>query len=766
VSDLGISASSISIPPLAPTSASDDPKPDEATDPNLQHNESSGSIGTARTGTSVGGAILSGMGDAYGLYKQHKGVPAPPAFNQIYTPLRALAKGADLPLRILVYAPSLSKSDGVIWDKAALSAKIAASAGDLATEIGLALVTPFNKNYMQLEHVLVVPRRPSPAAPSHGGDIPMRILSRPETIIQFSRPTPGRNPTQLVITGRNQPPASRTLPTQDQSFVRHGIDRMPFTRHAVTATPSSDTLPLIPSDTLPMKAVKGLNYGSNGFGFLSSLVDIYFGAKAIATEKEPLAKTQGALYIASGASGVGATTLATASLADIAGPAAVTTAMGLGVAASLTGGAALGMTLVPLTLGRDNHHRAYKFYNDLAYDTKQLELADKQLTQRTGPSIRDRLLRLNQHYGVEPKTVWLNNNGADLMNEINSPNNTGSGQWKPDAEGDVWSDFQGKYIKIDGIPHQQMSHLDLASEHDGSNSVPAPRTTVRIEGDDAPDKTPQQMQTLGGEPSHYTELGWRRSTQQPWLYKDYGYQTSSWGHYWETSIPASVSAGPLYVAHDAQPHGKDRVVLIEDTRLAPTTPLPNDHYVEDRQFQFNGNDSQMLTARQMGDLLHDKKKILVPAQPGDKVQAEGMKFNVAESEDKKLEDAYREAVYPMSDLPHVRSPDAFERTIATDASARTVVSMPYVRNPVTIIARNPNDVIDLPSMPEADIRITLPPVDPAIDKRQLGLSSGISLRRQTTAGLSTQVYAFPNGKALTVVATDAASAARFARTFA
>ena len=59
------------------------------------------------------------------------------------------------------------------------------------------------------------------------------------------------------------------------------------------------------------------------------------------------------------------------------------------------------------------------------------------------------------------------------------------------------------------------------------------------------------------------------------------------------------------------------------------------------------------------------------------------------------------------------------------------------------------------------MHVTLPAVNPAIDQRQLGLSDGNSLRRQTPSDAPTQVYVFPNGKTLTVQAENAAAAAKF-----
>ncbi|GLQ51571.1 hypothetical protein ACFFJT_15115 [Dyella flava] len=791
MSDTTISAASTFVPPIAPTEQRTDLTASRASDPNLQNKSPSTDLAMARTGTAELSVLTSAAGDSYGLTRQLKGVPAPSVFNQIYTPLRTVTKGIDLPFRIAVYAPSINDRETSTVDKIALITKVATAAADLGTEAGLVWANHFNnKNNMQLEHVLVT--RPAPATPT-AGDIPLREFGHgrvkapitpsnpdPETTPPasangnvhdrtsiptappepdaphlakpqpFDRNAPSRIPTKRFnMTTPGEPFARGSLDIPDPPFIRYGAGRRPVMR---IATP-------VPSSSL--STIKGLNYASNGIGALSSLADIYFGMKAVVTEREPLAKTQGAAFALAGTTGVAATGLGSMSVAEMGGAAAAAAATGLSVVSAGAAAVGLGLNFVPLTHGHDNRRRAYKVHNDLSYDVKQLALADHQLTQRTGQRIRSDLLRLNARYGVEPKTVWLNNNGADLMNEINSPNNTASGQWKPDADGKVWSDFRDKYIRINGTPHQETSSLNLACEHDGVVNVPAPRTTVNIPGDENPDKTPQPIQTPASDASLYTAQGWRHSTQQPWLYKDYGYQTSDWGYYWETSIPASVSAGPLYVAHDAVPEGKDRVVLIEDTRLASTPALPKDHYAETSLFQFNGNDAQLLNEPQIGELIHDKKPVAVPAAPGDRVQVDGMKLNASESHDKQQENAYREAVYPMDSLPHARSPDAFHRTIETDPSARTVVSLPYIRRPVTIIARNPNDVIDLPQMPEADMHVTLPAVDAAIDKRQLGLSDRNSLRRQTASDAPTQVYVFSNGKTLTVQAENAASAARF-----
>jgi hypothetical protein len=777
MSDTIISAAGALVPPIAPTEQRTDPT---ASDSNLQNKSPSTELAMTRTGTAELSVLTSATGDSYGLTRQLKGVPAPPLFNPIYTPLRTVTKGIDLPFRIAVYAPRINDRETSTADKIALITKVATAAADLGTEAGLVWANHFNnKNSMQLEHVLVI--RPAPATPT-AGDIPLQEFGRgrvnasiplsnldPETTTPasangevhdrtptptappepdaphgvkpqpFDRNAPSRIPTKRFnMTTPGEPFARGSLDMPDPPFLRYGADRRPVTR---IATP-------VPSSSL--STIKGLNYASNGIGALSSLADIYFGVKAVVTEREPLAKTQGAAFTLAGTTGLAATGLGAMSVAEIGGTAAATAATGLSIVSAGAAAVGLGLNFVPLTHEHDNRRRAFKVHNDLNYDVKQLELADQQLTQRTGQRIRSDLLRLNARYGVEPKTVWLNNNGADLMNEINSPNNTASGQWKPDADGKAWSDFRDKYIRINGTPHQETSSLNLASEHDGVVNVPAPRTVVNIPGDENPDKKPQPIRTPASDASLYTAQGWRHSTQQPWLYKDYAYQTSNWGHYWETSMPASVSAGPLYVAHDAVPEGKDRVVLIEDTRLASTPALPNDHYAETSLFQFNGNDAQLLNDPQIGELVHNRKPLTVPAAPGDKVQVDGMKLNASESHDKQQENAYREAVYPMDSLPHARSPDGFNRTIETDPSVRTVVSLPYVRHPVKIIAKHPNDVIDLSSMPEADIEITLPPVDPALDNRRLGLYEGARLPSGTSDDGQTQVFFFPNGKTLTV----------------
>jgi hypothetical protein len=766
--DTNVSATGAMLTPIAPIEHAADLKTCQAKDPKLHSTAPPSEHAISRIGTASSSALTSLLGDGYALIKNLRGTKPPQAFDRIYTALRTLPKTADLPLRITVYAYSIGDAKAKPADKAALLIRIGSSSVDLATEYGLLIADKFNKKYTQLEHVLL----PSPRPPADDG-IPMRELPPRQPSPKqatphepFVRADVSRAPLKPP---RTQPPVRNSAyrnpvkPSQKPLASSPGQPHSSGTRPPSTAV--AETVAPHPTTTSSMppvaKVTATLNHIGNVAGAVSSMVDIYFGVNNLANEPDPVGKTQGAFLTLSGAGGLGATTLGSASLLGIGGPAAATTATGLTVVSAAAGLTALGMAAIPVIHGHDNKHRAYKLHNDLMYDVRQLELADKQLTQRTGPHIRSDLERLNQRYGVQPKTVWLNNNGADLMNEINSPNNTSSGQWKPDAHGKIWSDFRGEYIRIGGTPHQATTDLDLASEHDGTRSVPAPRTTVTIAGDEQPDKKPRQVQTQASDPSLYTAQGWRHSKQQPWLHKDYGYQTSNWGSLWETSIPATVSAGPLYVAHDAVPHGKDRVVLVEDTHLASTLPLPKDHYTEDALFALDGHDAQRLTARQVAALQLKGTPAMVPAAVSDHVTLDGMKFNVSASSEKPLEDTYREAVYPMSDKPHVRSPDVFERTIATDPSVRTVVSLPYVRQPVKIIARHPHDVIDLPSMPEANVEITLPRVDPALDKRQLGLYEGVRLSPGTPNNTPTQVFHFPNGKTLTVHAENGSQLRKF-----
>jgi|GEM_PF-2050263 len=763
---LGVHATPASVEPHIPHTIG------KATDPNLQNNGPAPELAHTRVATAITAAAIPLVAESYAFIKHIKGTPTPPVFNKLYTPARITTKAIDLPFRLAVYTPTIAKPNAKTSEKAPLITKAATQIVDLSTEVGLALG---NRSNAQLEHIVVPAQRQSTRSGSQGS-IPMQDLPGQSAIQGTGQNNPAFNnmdpvPSAIPRTAAlDEPPASSVIQRSstpssgapfvrggpgrqpinfvgnlslDQPFIRNGPGRQPvnpvnnlsldqpFIRNAPSRQPVRGPKPILPPSSSATTWVKGLNHVSNAANAVGAAIDIYFGVKAIADDPEPLAKVQGGLFIASGATGIGATLYGSASLLGYGGTAAAAAVPALSAAAAGTGLVAAGITSIPLTHGVDNKHRAYKLHNDLMYDVRQIGLADEQLAQRTGERLKSDLGRLKERYGIKAKTVWLNNNSADLMNEMNSPNNSGSGQWKPDANGNVWSNFQGKYIRIGGTPHQQTASLDLEREHDGSSSVPTPRETIHIAGDESPDKKPLQVKALAGEPAIYATRGWRHNTQQPWLYKDYGYQTSGWGHYWETSIPATVSGGPLYVAHDATPQGKDRVILIEDTRLSPAPPFPSDRFTEDAVLQFDGKDGQRLTRQQMAAL-----------------QLEGALTKLP-------------VLYPISNLPHVRSPDAFDRTVATDPSVRTVVSLPYLRHPLKIVARNANDVLDLPNMPEADIHITLPAIDATNDKRQLGLYDASSLRRLTPKDAATQVYAFPNKKTLTVQAHDAAIAARF-----
>lgn len=599
--------------------------------------------------------------------------------------------------------------------------------------------------------------RPSPHSPATGEPVRVPVRTQPPPQLAAARPA------SLPLG-----PAAPSHTSSVSAFARDDASRVPV-RMKQPPPPRLPTPPSTPSSSTgsavistPAKFTTGVARIGTGAAVFSSFADIYFGVRQVIQEREPAGKLQGALFVGSGLGGVGSGGAGFAATFGVPGAAGASTMLGgasLGLAVI-----AVGMSAIPAIHGRDNRQRAIKLFNDARHEVQQMGEADKQLSRRINVGLTPELTRLEQRYGASAKQVWLNNNAADFLNQVNSPNNTTSGQWKPDQDGNVWSSFRGKYIRIEGTPHQNEVELHLPAEKGGSRTLPV-EPALTVPGDSEPVKKPLQLKGLAAEPRRYQEEGWSASTRQAPVIKHYGYQTSDWGQHWETNVPFSVHAGPMYVSHPVSNEGKDTVVLIDDTPIErPEKPVPRNGYSEKALFANDGEDREILSARQVAALLMDGK----PATRGNK-------FNVAASTDKAEENTYREAVYPSREgTSYIRSPDPFQRVIVTDPDHRTIVSLQNVTHPTHIVAHNAGDIIDVPATPRAKITISLPAVPAgAVDERRLGLSArntGLTLKEQSLSqardGKNTtyaNTYLLGDGGIVTVQADDPARIERFVK---
>ncbi|GEM_PF-2787522 len=552
--------------------------------------------------------------------------------------------------------------------------------------------------------------------------------------------------------------------------IPRAVLRRPPSRHAPTLRPSAAQRlagnPKTPLATAASTLRTTLSRISGGALAVGSIPDIYFGTKQAIEEREPAGKAQGLLFASAGLLGAGAGGASLAGTFGVTGASTAAAAAGpLALAAAAVG---VAMSVVPAIHGRDNKNRAIKLHNDVSHEMKQMEQADKQLSRRANVDLIPTLNELQARYGIQTRNVWLNNNAADFLNQVNSPNNTASGQWKPDADGSVWSNFSDKYIRIGGTPHQDEVLLNLPVEKDGSRAIAGSEPLITVPGDITPDKRPTELKSLAAEPERYKDEGWSGSVAQPAVSKHYAYQTSSWGQHWETEIPLAMNAGPLYLSHPVLEDGQDTVVLIEDTSIErPETPVPNGGYTERALFTHDGKDKDRLTARQVATLLSAGK----PATIDDR-------FNTEASAEKASENAYREAAYPVKEgTSYIRSPDAFRRRIVTNAEHRTVVSLQHVSHPIRIDLRNGGDILDAPSMMRQELVVTLPPLPAgAVDQRQLGIpdeqARPVLEKESMTVGkgdrkrIYTHTYTMGHGGTLTVHADDRSRIERFMRTAA
>ncbi len=616
------------------------------------------------------------------------------------------AKLMELPLRVLTTIKDIKDKD--VGDGVASGTKLSATATEVIADVGTFMIPKKNGS---------TPSRPSIALkrahPSGAYQIPKAALRRPPF-----RPAP-----QLSSRGPTTPPTSG-------------------------ASTLSTTLSRI----------------GNGAKVIGGGLDIYFGTKQAVEEREGAGKAQGILAAGSGATGLGSGAAGLAGSLGMAGASAVSA--GLAVVSSSLAVVSIGMSAVPAIHGRDNRNRAVKLYNDVSHEVRQLEEADKHLLQRN-VDLQATLKELEERYGIQTRNVWLNNNAADFLNQVNSPNNTTSAQWKPDADGTVWSNFRSKYIQIDGTPHEDEVVLHLPSEKDGAPLSPAThRTAITVAGDNEPEKHPTQLASFAADPARNTNEGWHGSQAQSPVSKHYGYKTSSWGQHWESNIPFSLDAGPLYLSKSVSKCGQDTVVLIDDTSIErPDLPVPARGYTEGALFAHDGKDGQRLTARQVASLLLEGK----PATINDT-------FNVAASAEKAEENAYREAAYPVKEgTSYIRSPDEFKRRIVTTAAHRTVVSLQNVTNPVRIDLLHEKDILDAPSMVPQDLLVSLPPLPAgAIDQRRLGIpeeqAKPVFERHYILSGkggrkaIHASTYILGNGATLTVQSDDRRRIERFMRT--
>lgn len=654
------------------------------------------------------------------------------------------ARIAELPFRTLTTGKDI-KGQG-LRDSAFSGTKLAATAIELAADSARWVTDLVNR---PSPSPLPTPPsiKPIPSQLSH--QIPRAVLRRPpshpapKTVI---RPSQGTHEIPRAVLRRpssGSGPVSTLRPTAAQSLAGNSKTRL-----ATAASTVGTTLSRISSGALA----------------IGSIPDIYFGTKQAIEEREPAGKAQGILFASAGVLGAGAGSAGLAGTFGVAGAstvAAVTGPLALGAAA-----VGVAMSAVPAIHGRDNKNRAIKVYNDVSHEMKQMEQADKQLSRRANVDLVPTLTELEARYGIQTRNVWLNNNAADFLNQVNSPNNTASGQWKPDADGTVWSNFSDKYIQIGGTPHQDEVLLSLPVEKNGSRAIAGSEPVITVPGDTTPEKRPVELRSLAAEPARYKDEGWSGSVAQPAVSKQYAYQTSSWGQHWETEIPLAINAGPLYLSHPVSENGRDAVVLIEDTSIErPGTPVPKGGYTEGVLFGHDGKDKERMSLSQVDSLLSAG----IPATIGDG-------FNTEASAEKAIENAYREAVYPVKEgTSYIRSPDAFRRKIVTHAEHRTVVSLQHVAHPTRIDLRNGGDILDAPSMMRQKLVVTLPPLPAgAVDQRQLGIpdeqARPVLEKQSMTPGkggrnaIYTNTYTMGNGGTLTVHADDRSRIERFMRT--
>lgn len=631
----------------------------------------------------------------------------------------------ELPLRTLTTIKDIKDKD--VGNGVASGTKFAATATEVVADVG-SLLLPTKKGSAPSKPSIALKR----AHPSGSHQMPRAVLRRPPFVHSSQRPLPPR--------AKPSSPPRQSVPQRPS--------RGPTTPAATKTSTLSTTLSRI----------------GNGAKVIGGGMDIYLGTKQAVEEREGAGKAQGILTAASGAAGLGSGAAGLAGSWGIAGASAVSA--GLAVASSSLAVVSIGMSAVPAIHGRDNKNRAVKLYNDVSHEVRQMEEADKQLLQRN-VDLQPTLRSLEERYGIQTRNVWLNNNAADFLNQVNSPNNTTSGQWKPDADGTIWSNFRSKYVRIEGTPHEDEVVLHLPSEKDGAPLLPtAHKTVVTVAGDDEPEKHPTQLASFAADPARYADEGWHGSQAQAPVSKQYGYKTSSWGQHWETHVPFALDAGPLYLSKSVSKCGQDTVVLIDDTSIArPDTPAPARGYTEGAIFAHDGKDGQRLTARQVASLFLKGK----PATINDT-------FNAIASPEKAQENAYREAAYPVKEgTSYIRSPDAFKRRIVTTAAHRTVVSLQNVTNPVRIDLLHERDILDAPSMVPQALLVSLPPLPAgANDQRRLGLPEEqakprfekhyILSGKGGRKAIHASTYILGNGATLTVQSDDRLRIERFMRT--
>jgi len=640
----------------------------------------------------------------------------------------------ELPLRTLTTIKDIKDKD--LGNGLASGTKLAATATEMFADVG-SLMIPTKKGAAPSKPPIALER----AHPPGSHQIPRAVLRRP-----------GRPGTSAPSSQTSKPPSV------------HSSQR-PLRPRAKPSSPPRNPAPQ-PSARVPAKPLTSgtstlsttLSRIGNGAKVIGGGLDLYFGTKQALEQREGAGKAQGILTAGSGAAGLGS------GAASLAG--ASTVSAGLGVASASLAVVSIGMSAVPAIHGRDNKNRAVKLYNDVSHEVRQMEEADKHLLQRN-VDLRPTLEALEQRYGIQTRNVWLNNNAADFLNQVNSPNNTTSGQWKPDADSKTWSSFSGKYVQIEGTPHEDEVVLHLPSEKDGAPlRSAAHNTTVTVAGDDEAEKHPTELTSFAADPARHSDEDWHGSQAQAPVSKRYGYKTSSWGQHWESNVPFALDAGPLYLSKSVSKCGQDTVVLIDDTAIErPDTPVPASGYTEGALFAHDGQDGQRLTARQVASLLLKGK----PATINDT-------FNVTASPEKAEENAYREAAYPVKEgTSYIRSPDEFKRRIVTTAAHRTVVSLQNVTHPVRIDLLHERDILDAPSMVPQDLLVSLPPLPAgADDQRRLGIPEEqakpifekhyILSGRGGRKAIHASTYIMGNGATLTVQSDDRLRIERFMRT--